>query len=39
MTGWIKDISTTNNNVDFFPGSCRAASTSKAKSISVDLEP
>lgn len=39
ITGWIKDISATNNNVDFFPGSCRAASTSKAKSISVDLEP
>ena len=38
MRRWMKDILLINNIVDFSPHSCRAASTSKAKHINIDVD-
>ena len=38
MTRWVKDIFMLNNIVDFPPHSCRAASTSKAKNMEVNID-
>lgn len=38
MRRWIKKVFVKNNIVDFSPHSCRAASTSKAKSLDVNIE-
>ena len=38
MRRWIKDIFIVNNIVNFSPHSCRAASSSKAKQIDVNID-
>ena len=38
MRQWIKDIFIVNNIVNFSPHSCRAASSSKAKQIDVNID-
>ena len=38
MRRWVKDIFILNNIVDFSPHSCRAASTSKAKNMEVNID-
>ena len=38
MRRWLKDISMLNNIIDFSPHSCRAASTSKAKNMEVNID-
>ena len=38
MRRWVKDIFIISNIVDFFPHSCRAASTSNAKNLEVNID-
>ena len=38
MRRWVKNSFTLNNIIDFSPHSCRAASTSKAKNMEVNID-